>query len=243
MSKLRRKLKNVLPGFIYRPLKKRIDDERWRKLRKAQSRAEIFSLIYKHNMWGGSEDFCSGHGSSDPEIVQPYFEAVSTFLSSFASPPDVCDFGCGDFQVGSKIRPLCGRYVAADVVPELIERNKQRFGDLDVAFKVVDIVTDELPTGDIAFIREVLQHLSNPEIQSILPKLAKFRYVVVTEAVPQDDFIANIDKPAGFNIRISRASGVDLEKSPFDFPVKSSRVICQVLNGTAYLRTTVYEPA
>lgn len=242
MANIRRKLKNVLPEFIYRPLKERIDRDRWQKLNQAGSRAEIFSLIYKHKMWGGSEDFCSGHGSRDPEIVEPYFEAVSAFLGGFPNPPDVCDFGCGDFQVGGHIRPLCGRYIAGDVVPELIERNKQRFGHLDVDFKVIDIVTDELPKGDIAFIREVLQHLSNADIQSILPKLSKFRFVVITEAVPQGDFVANVDKPAGFNVRLSRASGVDLESEPFNFPVKSSKVICEVPIEKALLRTTVYEP-
>lgn len=243
MNDIRRKLKKVLPGFVYRPLKKRLDEGRWRKLQNASSRAEIFSLIYKDKMWGGADDFYSGHGSSDPQIVEPYFLAIKTFLESLPTKPDACDFGCGDFRVGQKIRPFCGRYIAADLVPELIERNKGRFDALDVDFRVIDIVTDELPEGDVAFIREVLQHLSNAEIQSILPKLARFRFVVVTEDIPQGDFIANADKPAGFDIRASRGSGVDLEKEPFGFQVKSARVICEVPHGTALLRTTVYEPA
>lgn len=243
MNDIRRKLKKVLPTFIYRPLKRRLDEGRWRKLESASSRAEIFSLIYKDKMWGGSDDFYSGHGSADPQIVEPYLAAVRTFLGDLPTPPDVCDFGCGDFRVGQKVRPLCGCYVGADVVPELIDRNKQRFADLEVDFRVVDIVTDDLPEGDVAFIREVLQHLSNAEIQSVLPKLAKFRFVVVTEDLPQGEFIANADKPAGFDIRASRGSGVDLAQEPFAFAVKSAKVICEVPHGTALLRTTVYEPA
>jgi hypothetical protein len=243
MNDIRRKLKKVLPTFIYQPLKKQLDEGRWRKLQSATSRAEIFSLIYKDKMWGGSDDFYSGHGSADPQLVEPYIAAVSAFLSDLPTAPDVCDFGCGDFRVGQKVRPLCAGYVGADVVPELIERNKERFADLNVDFRVVDIVTDDLPEGEVAFIREVLQHLSNAEIEAVLPKLAKFRYVVVTEDLPQGDFLANVDKPASFDIRATLGSGVDLEKAPFDFPVKSAKVICEVTYGSALLRTTVYEPA
>lgn len=243
MSQLRRSLKKVLPQFIYRPLKRRLDEKRWQKLSQARSRTDIFSMIYKDKMWGGSEDFYSGHGSSDTQIVVPYVAAVKQLLGSFDMPPSACDFGCGDFRVGQQIRPACAAYVGCDLVPELIARNQKRFKDLDVEFRVVDIVTDELPDGDVAFIREVLQHLSNEEIAAVLPKLAKYRYVVVTEVVPVGDFEPNLDKPAGFDIRASRGSGVDLQRGPFNFPVKASRVICEVPHLDSLMRTTAYEPA
>ena len=39
-------------------------------------------------------------------------------------PGAVVDLGCGDFTVGSKIRPLCGAYVACDVAAPVIAWNQ-----------------------------------------------------------------------------------------------------------------------
>jgi hypothetical protein len=67
-------------------------------------------------------------------------------------------------MVGSQIRKFCGRYIACDVVPGLIDFIKRQFEDLDVEFKLLDLVKDEFPAGDVALIRQVLQHLSNDQI-------------------------------------------------------------------------------
>jgi len=40
---------------------------------------------------------------------------------------------------------------------------------------------EALPEGDICFVRQVLQHLSNDQIAGVLPKLGKFRWCFITE--------------------------------------------------------------
>ena len=64
-----------------------------------------------------------------------------------------------------------GFETAVDIVETLIERNKTLFKRDNLEFLCLDIVKDELPKADCVIIRQVLQHLSNTEIQHILKKL------------------------------------------------------------------------
>src|SRR5271165_51784 len=156
--------------------------------------AEVFGAIYRKKMWGrtGKSDYCSGQGSHYQYIVGPYVESVRRFLSEFANAPNVVDLGCGDFNVGSQLRDCCAQFVATDVVPELIGRNARVFAHLKVRFSCVDIITDELPTGDVAFLRQVAQHLNNAQISEIISKLYRYPWVVVSEHLPSvDGFAAN----------------------------------------------------
>jgi SAM-dependent methyltransferase len=208
---------------------------------------QVFSKIYAENKWGRSTEpgvrFFSGSGSHDEKVTGEYVASVRSMLANFPIKPDVVDLGCGDFAVGSKIRDLCGRYIACDVVPELIEFNKRRFGHLSVDFRVLDLVNDPLPGGDVVFVRQVLQHLSNNHISSFIPKLApNFRQLVLTEHVPLvNGFPPNIDKPIGPGIRLAFNSGVDLAAAPFSLQHRESAVICEVPEGGGIIRTTLYQ--
>lgn len=205
----------------------------------------IFSEIYDRGLWGKadkSDQFFSGHGSHLADHVDPYITAISEFLQS-AAPPNVVDLGCGDFNVGCQIRPYCARYVACDIVPKLIAYNKEKFRRLDVDFRCVDIIEDPLPEGDVVIIRQVLQHLSNKHIERVLNKLKLYKYVVLTEFVPEGEFIPNIDQPTGSFSRLARGihSGVVLTRDPFLLKVKSERTICRTLEPLGFVTTIVYD--
>lgn len=244
MSGLRSIVKRTLPTPLFRWAKSVRDARRRKILSAVDSRADIFSAIYRERMWGGGEaDFYSGRGSHEEAIVGPYVEAVRSFLGTLPAPPNACDFGCGDFSVGSQVRSLCAGYVACDVVPELIARNREVYKNTGTEFRALDMVADELPDGDVVFIRQVFQHLSNDEIKQVLPKLRKFKAVIVTEDVPLGEFEPNHDKPTGFDVRLSSRSGVNLSAPPFDFPAKAEREICFVQLQDFGLRTVLYEPA
>jgi len=206
----------------------------------------IFSEIYAKGMWGKVEDsdsFCSGHGSHLPVHVDLYVAAVSEFLRGFPSPLNVVDCGCGDFNVGSQIRQYCSNYVACDIVPDLIARNKILFKNLNVDFRVVNIIEDELPSGDVVIIRQVLQHLSNEHIKQFVNKIRRYRYLILTEYVPGGEFVPNIDQPTGAFSRLARGiqSGIVLTKEPFLLKAISERTICTTHEQTGLLYTVVYE--
>ena len=243
MSKIRTLAKRYMPDFAFALYKAIRDKERNRILANAKNRSEIFSAVYSNKMWGGSgSGFYSGYGSHDDSIVEPYIAAVQAYLESRPSKPDICDLGCGDFSVGSRLRPYCGRYIAADIVPELIAWNKEHYSDAGVEFRQIDIVTDPLPDADVVFIRQVFQHLSNSDIAQTLPKLSKYSALIVTEDVPRGNFTPNHDKRAGFDVRLSYGSGVDITEAPFNFRVKSKKVLFVADCGDNQIRTTLYEP-
>ena len=206
------------------------------------SNADIFSDVYEQKQWGATSagDPSSGKGSHDPQITTPYVDAVKKFLSSFATPPDVVDLGCGDFNVGKQLRTSCGKYTACDVVPALIERNIAAFKESDVDFRVVDIARDPLPEGEIVVIRQVLQHLSNSDIASVLPKLGAYRFAVITDHQPIGRFVPNADIPTGPHIRIAVGSALDLASPPFDLRSIDQTDLCVVPDGDTVVRTTVF---
>lgn len=245
MSSIKKFVKSYVPTLVVngiRNLRTPIGYENYKKL----STREVFEKIYETNAWGRPEDpeqkFYSGTGSHDGLVASTYLNAVRGFLQCLDAKPDVVDLGCGDFSVGSQVRPLCQRYIACDIVAALIEFNKRKFGSLDVDFRTLDLTRDELPPADIVFVRQVLQHLSNAQIKRALPQLAnRYRYLVLTEHLPaKEEFVPNVDKPAGPGIRLQLESGVVLTSAPFLLQPRNEDRLCQVEEDGGMIRTTLY---
>ena len=206
---------------------------------------DAMEQIYEKKLWGGGEafDFYSGAGSHQAELLEPYVDAVSSFLTSFETPLTVCDLGCGDFNVGKQLVPHAQKYTGVDIVPDLIARNRATFKADNLEFLCLDIAVDEWPAADCVLLRQVLQHLSNAEVQRIVSKLANYKYVIVTEHLPQGSFTPNKDILSGQGIRLKVQSGIDLLAPPFNLQVKHSRQLLTVdlNNGTGVIVTTLYE--
>lgn len=202
-----------------------------------------FRKIYRKGSWGGKgERFYSGSGSHDRTIVGPYVAAIESWTAAHHRKLDAVDLGCGDFSVGNRIRPLFGRYIACDVVPELIRYNARKYPGTGVDFRVLDLCSDDLPEGDVAMLRQVLQHLPNDLIARALPNLvARYRVLIVTEHVPSaPDFVPNIDNRNPQSIRLHNDSGVVLTEPPFDLRPVQERVLCEVPQFGGLIRTIAY---
>tara|TARA_B100002049_G_scaffold83872_1_gene61897 strand:+ start:13798 stop:14457 length:660 start_codon:yes stop_codon:yes gene_type:complete len=185
---------------------------------------DAMQQVYAKKLWGsGNTDFYSGAGSHDAATVKAYLKAVIGFFKSLETPPVVCDLGCGDFNVGKELVPYTQAYKAVDIVPELIAHNKELFKSKKLTFHTLDLAKDPLPEGDCALLRQVLQHLSNAEIASIVNKLYAYRYVILTEHLTDQEFIPNIDIISGQGIRLKKKSGVVLQAHPFNFKVKAAK--------------------
>ena len=215
-----------------------------RIIKKPWPTKDAMEQVYAMKLWGDNKsEFYSGVGSHHPEIVNPYIDVLKSFFTSFKSPLVVCDLGCGDFNVGKELVKHTKKYVAVDIVRDLIEYNKEKFKDENLEFHCLDIAVDELPAGDCALLRQVLQHLSNAEIQSIVPKLADFKYVILTEHLPEGDFAPNKEIISGQGIRLKKQSGLNLLAPPFNFKVKEQKQLLSVIlnDCKGVIITTMYE--
>jgi hypothetical protein len=199
--------------------------------------------VYEKKLWGTNQsDFYSGEGSHDPKIVKPYLEAVGKFLGSFDEPLTVCDLGCGDFNVGRQLLSLSQKYIAVDIVPELIDFNTANFSNEKIEFHCLDIATQHLPEADCALLRQVFQHLSNEEIKSTLSKLSQYKYLILTEHIPNGSFAPNKDIISGQGIRIKKRSGVDVLTAPFHLKIKTQKELASIVleNGKGVIKTVLY---
>lgn len=244
---IRNFVKSIIPNFMLDKFRYYRTKFNLNKKYKGQSAKETFTDIYLTNSWGKSKDstqpFCSGSGSHDNSYVSTYVTSIENFLEKFPNKQNVVDLGCGDFNIGSKIRPYCASYIACDIVPEVIEHNKIKYQNLNVHFKVLDLSVDDLPTADIVFIRQVLQHLSNSDIQKLIPKLSKsYKYLILTEHLPSDqNYVYNIDIITGSDTRLNLNSGVELTSAPFNMKFLEERVLCEIMvQGGGLLRTKLY---
>jgi SAM-dependent methyltransferase len=249
-SVLTQRFKQLLKPYAPMWLLKYHHDRAIRKegaLYQGKTLREVFSHVYETGAWGVAEDrsgFYSGSSSHDPEIVDTYVKAVTAYLGSLSKRPDVVDLGCGDFNVGKRIRPVCARYIACDVVNAVIQSNRVTFSHLDVDFRCVDITTEALPVGDIVFLRQVLDHLDNARIATVLSKLRPYKVLILTEYLPLiSDFPPNLDKAIGSALRLwgPVPSGIVLTEPPFGLKPLSTQTLCEVPDSGGVIRTIAYE--
>ncbi len=231
---IKKLIKKFLPNFILKYRERYILYNARKKFSNMDLK-DVFKEIYLKKMWCPENEkfnfkFYSGSGSHYPEFVLKYLKETSSFLCSLNKKPDVVDLGCGDFAIGSKLRELCNQYIAVDIFDELIDFNKQKYRDLNVDFRVLDITRDELPKADVCFVRQVLQHLSNDSIKNFIRLIKnKYKYLILTEHLPEDkNFSPNLDKPDGPDIRlVDNNSAVVLTMPPFNLKVKKELVLCE----------------
>lgn len=199
--------------------------------------------IYQMKLWGGSTyDFYSGDGSYHTKITQPYIKEVQKFLGTFQKPIVVCDLGCGDFNIGKDLFNYSKYYYALDIVETLINRNIEKFKASNLEFNCVDIANEELPKADCAIVRQVLQHLSNREVEQVIEKLKKFQYIILTEHIPSTEFTSNKDIISGQGIRLKKNSGLDILKPPFNFKPKKTKelLVTELENDKGIIVTKLF---
>ena len=96
-------------------------------------------------------------------------------------------------------------------------------------------------TSDFAILRQVLQHISNFEIESIVNKLANYKYIILTEHLPEGAFIPNKNIISGQGNRLKVESDVNILAPPFNFKVAEERQLSVVVlnDGLGIIVTTL----
>jgi hypothetical protein len=195
---------------------------------------------------GKDGKYFSGVGSIG-EPVSAYVEAMVPIIRNMTHElgdgATVVDLGCGDFAVGSALLAELPalRYIGCDIVPGLVAENERRYGSTNVSFRCLDMVSEQLPSGHIYLVRQVLQHLPNRDISRVLSKLKDCQCVFVTEGQPEfTEGPVNPDKPVGANVRYDwmtgRGRGVELDQKPYSVPVEE---VCRVKSDPEMSREVI----
>lgn len=141
---------------------------------------DIFTSHYQNNFWSNDESV-SGHGSTlkATKMVRKYIPQVVRFLNI----KTILDIPCGDYNWFGKIELPDGvEYIGADIVPELIYENNQKYARPGVSFMDLDITRDWLPKADLVICRDLLGHLSNNEVKVALQHIKRsgMKYLLAT---------------------------------------------------------------
>ncbi len=177
---------------------------------------KLFSRIYHENMWGGAKgEFNSGPGSDD-FVGIAYAKLIKDYIQQHQIK-SVVDIGCGDFRIASQFITDDIDYTGIDVVPSLIENNQRLYGKSNIRFLNIDATREAIPDAELCTVRQVLQHLSNDHIRSILVKCRKYPHLIVSEHIlTVAGVIPNLDMHADWNTRIEMNSCVMLDKEPYN---------------------------
>jgi Methyltransferase domain len=229
-------IKSILPGKVKTRIGNLIVNRRERRLSQLPLQ-EAFDEVYRKNMWkqGNSP---SGVGS-EGLWAERYAKLVLAYADKY-NIRTVVDGGCGDFSIGSRLAPSFDRYTALDVSPRIIKRNKERYAGLypnqQLSFAVADMTMTTFPSADLILIRQVLQHLTNAQIERILHNLemSTWRRALIVEEVhePRNNQMPNVDLPSHtVRTRVGLGSGVFIDKNPFNRSAKRLAVIDESSSG------------
>ncbi len=164
----------------------------------------VFTSIYERNIWGNG----SGEGSSLTK-KDPYVRLLEQFIQE-KQIRRVVDVGCGDWQFSRLVDWQGSEYLGIDVVASVIAANQKIFATPTIRFICADPLEPEFvfPPADLIIIKDVLQHLSNAHVLTLLEKLkqSSARYALITN----DYDTRNPDIPNG------DTRPLDVRRPPFN---------------------------
>ena len=169
--------------------------------------ADIFSHIYEANRWGENESL-SGSGST-----VRYTENIRREIPRLIAELNVrrlLDAPCGDFNWFRLIPRLNGfSYLGGDIVPPLVQKNQNIFGDATTRFIELDIIKAPLPVADLWLCRDALFHFSYDDIFRTIRNFLRsdIRYLLTST---HSECRENVDIPTG-SFRL-----LNLELPPFN---------------------------
>ena len=181
---------------------------RLRQALRRTSLASVFSEIYRTNAWRDPESV-SGRGSTlaRTTVITPHLPVLLQELNA----DSLLDAACGDFNWMRYVDLGAIKYTGVDIVPDLIDRNRQLYHADQRTFVVHDITKDKLPDADVILCRDCLIHLS---FKSIKAAISNFKKTSATHLLctTHSTITENTDCPDG------SWRNINLLLPPFNFP-------------------------
>ncbi|MCY1144073.1 class I SAM-dependent methyltransferase [Actinoplanes sp. Pm04-4] len=187
-----------------------------------RSMQDTFAQIYASGVWSRTHD----SGRQDVSLSGPGSNLQQTAALRAELPRVIADLGirtfldapCGDYYWMSRVDLGVESYLGVDVVPEMIQRNRDQFAGAGCDFRVLDVIKDEIPPVDLIFSRDCLVHFSDVDVNRALDnfKRSGAKYLATTTFVGRsenaEDIVAGGWRP------------LNLSAAPFSLP-RPMRVI------------------
>ena len=157
-------------------------------------RADVFETIYRENIWGAS-----GGGSKLDTTVE--YRRLLVALLRKNHIRSVLDIGCGDWEFSRAIPWDDIHYVGIDIVSQLIEENRRKYGTHNIQFLRMDAVDENWPVAELLIVKDVLQHLSNAGVSRMLKKVQNYRYALITNNYAKANFESEDGDTRPLNLR------------------------------------------
>jgi SAM-dependent methyltransferase len=151
-----------------------------------------FAEIYDQNEWHRG----SGVGSM-PENNIDYMAFLQKFIR-YNRIGNVVDFGCGDWQFSRYIDWSDISYHGLDIVPKVIEKNRNAYQTERITFSLFDSIA-ALPEADLIICKDVFQHLPNAIVHTYLGAMkSKAKFLLITNDIGPPGYL-NLDiEPGGW---------------------------------------------
>jgi hypothetical protein len=181
---------------------------------KRLSTTETFRHIYDSNHWA-SNTSVSGTGSNEAQTAE-IIKQIPILMGDLGAE-SLVDIPCGDFSWLRKLDLDLFLYVGGDILSELVEKNITHFQSQKKHFIHINLIEDDLPTGDLLLCRDCLVHFSIADIHRTLAniKRSSIKYWLTTTFAECEQ---NTDITTG-DWRV-----INLQKPPFNLP-KPMRLI------------------
>lgn len=191
-------------SFVYRALRRK----HYRYQLKSKDKERVFTAIYRAKKWGG-KDSVSGPGS-DVHQTRAIINELPALLNDF-NISTMLDIPCGDFHWMKNVNLNNIGYTGADVVKEMILKNREEYTRDGVYFLHLNLIKDRLPKVDLVFCRDCLVHFSFADIFLALNNVcdSQSKYFLTTTF---------LDRKDNHDITTGQWQALNLELFPFVFP-------------------------
>lgn len=188
---------------------------------KEQVPEKIFTDIFNNNDWHNVESL-SGQGSALDHTRVIIEKLPSLFLKH--NVKSVLDAPCGDFNWMKHVDKSLIQYIGGDIVQDLVDLNNKVYGNDQISFIKLNIISDPLPKVDLILVRDCLVHFNDENIHLFFKNLiASEIKLLLTTNFP-------ITKH-NYDITMGNFRFINLSRKPYNLP-KEKDILWEESNET-----------
>ncbi len=182
--------------------------------------SKVFEEIYIRGHWGDGFGTPKSGSGSDPSLVFPYVNFVKDKVNQLGIKT-VVDVGHGDWRMWRDWKFEGIKYTGIEVSETAHLLAKTEYFSSNLEFLIADVLeTNQIPEADMLITKDVLQHLSNQNVEQLLLLFSRFRFIIICNDMYQKMSLVGA---ARYHLRIrTRLRMIMKGRNPFFKVVRSN---------------------